>query len=106
MPGILPPNRPNRWREDAVQSTPEVEAFIRWLAMNPHKMEDYMMNPDAFLAATNLGDEAGETIRTLGPSAIRRAVNEMAEEVYSSPEAAMPNTYGRDETVRGFGAKR
>jgi hypothetical protein len=28
-----------------------------------------------------------------------------AEEIYSAPEAASPNTYGRDESAKGFGAK-
>ena len=31
--------------------SPEVEAFIRWLAMNPHKLADYEANPPAFLDA-------------------------------------------------------
>ena len=36
--------------------SPEVEAFIRYLAMNSHKLEDYKRNPSAFLDSANLGE--------------------------------------------------
>ena len=86
--------------------SPEVEAFIRWLAMNPHKLEDYKANPTAFLDAANLGEDARATLEGWGPDSVARGVTLKAEEIYSSPEAASPNTYGRDESAKGFGAKR
>lgn len=89
-----------------MQEGAEVEAFVRWLAMNPHKLEEYMKNPGAFLDAANVGDEARAAIVGAGPGAIRRAVSAKSEEIYSGPEATAPNTYGRDETATGFGAKR
>jgi hypothetical protein len=85
--------------------SPEVEAFIRWLAMNPHKLDDYKRNPSAFLAAANLGEEARAALEAWGPDSVARGVQIKAEEIYSAPEAAMPTTYGRDENAKGFGAR-
>ena len=85
--------------------SPEVEAFIRWLAMSPHKLADYRANPAAFLDAANLGEDARATLEAWGPASVARGVELKAEEIYSAPEAAMPNTYGRDESAKGFGAR-
>jgi hypothetical protein len=85
--------------------TPEVEAFIRWLAMNPHKLEDYQKNPSAFLDAANLGEDARATLEAWGPESVARGVHIKAEEIYSAPEAAAPNSYGRNENVKGFGTR-
>jgi len=86
--------------------SPEVEAFIRWLAMSPHKLADYKANPTAFLDAANLGEDARAALEAWGPESVARGVALKAEEIYSGPEAASPNTYGRDESAKGFGAKR
>ena len=86
--------------------SPEIEAFIRWLAMNPHKLDDYKANPPAFLDAAHLGEEARATLEAWGPESVARGVALKAEEIYSAPESASPSTYGRDESARGFGARR
>jgi hypothetical protein len=101
--GILTNGAPDRRR--TMDLAPEVEAFIRWLAMNPHKLADYKANPTAFLNAANLGEDARATLEGWGPESVARGVMLKAEEIYSAPEAASPNTYGRDESAKGFGAK-
>jgi hypothetical protein len=85
--------------------SPEVEAFIRYLAMNPNKLADYKQNPSAFLDAANLGDDARTALEAWGPESVARGVQIKAEEIYSAPEAGRPTTYGRDENARGFGAR-
>ena len=85
--------------------SPEVEAFIRWLAMNPHKLDDYKRNPSGFLDGANLGEEARAALEAWGPESVARGVQIKAEEIYSAPEAARPTTYGRDENAKGFGAR-
>jgi hypothetical protein len=85
--------------------SPELEAFIRYLAMNPHKLEDYKHNPSSFLDAANLGAEARASLEAWGTDSVAKGVRKKAEEIYGDPESARPTTYGRDETVKGFGAK-
>lgn len=85
--------------------SPELEAFIRYLAMNPQKLADYRANPTSFLDAANLGPEARASLDAWGPESVARGVQKKAEEILADPESANPMTYGRDESVRGFGAK-
>jgi hypothetical protein len=96
-----------RYRTDGGKMglSPEIEAFIRWLAMNPHKLEDYKSNPAAFLDAANLGDDARASLEAWGPESVARGVQAKAEEIHADPESASPMTYGRNENVKGFGAK-
>jgi len=82
----------------------EVESFIRWLAVNPHKLQEYESDPKGFLDAANVGDAARAAIQAAGTAGVRQAVRAKEEEIYSAPET--DNTYGRDETATGFGAKR
>ncbi|GAC1363573.1 MAG: hypothetical protein NVSMB32_05300 [Actinomycetota bacterium] len=86
----------------ALALTPEVEAFVRYLAMNPHKLELYARDPEDFLVATNVGGEASATIREMGVEGVRQVVKTVAEAIYADPEAGVLR---RDETVRGFGAR-
>jgi len=88
-----------------VDPTSEVEAFIRFVALNPHKLEAYLKAPRAFLDAMGVGDEARAVLESYGPDGVRRAARAKADEVYNAPEAAAPNTYGRDESAKGFGSK-
>jgi hypothetical protein len=46
--------------------SPEVEAFIRYLAMNPHKLADYKQDPSGFLDAANLGEDARTALEAFG----------------------------------------
>ena len=81
----------------------EYDAFIRWLATNPHKIAEYEADPAGFLAAANVGEIVQARVRAVGVDGLRRAIREDADRVASSIDD--PN-FGRDATVQGFGARK
>ena len=83
--------------------SPEVEAFIRFLAMNPHKTDDYLRDPQGFMDATQVSPPAQAVLSAMGPDNLLLMIKNMAEKVLHQPDSG---TYGRDETVQGFGARR
>lgn len=82
---------------------PELDAFVRWLAMSPHKLEGFARDPEGFLVASNVGPDAAAAVRALGVEGVRRLVSEKSEAILSDTSEL---TYRRDETVQGFGARR
>jgi hypothetical protein len=83
--------------------TPEVEAFIRFLAMNPHKTDDYLRDPQDFMDATQVSPPAQAVLSAMGPNNLLAMIKGLAEKVLAEPDSG---TYGRDDTVQGFGARR
>lgn len=80
----------------------EVDAFVRWLATSPHKLEEYALDPAGFLEAANVGQEARPVIMAYGVNGLRQLVKETAGQIYADPEGGIVQ---RDESVRGFGAR-
>ncbi|HEU5003581.1 MAG TPA: hypothetical protein VFW71_12500 [Actinomycetota bacterium] len=81
----------------------EYDAFIRWLATNPHKLEEYRADPTGFLEAANAGQVIRARIQAIGFEGLQRAVRDDAEKAMTAVNE--PN-FGRDENVQGFGARK
>ena len=80
----------------------EYDAFIRWLATSPHKIDEYAADPHGFLEAAQVGEVVRARVQAIGLEGLRRAVQADAQKGLDTVNA--PN-FGRDETVRGFGAR-
>lgn len=86
-----------------MEMTPEIEAFIRFLAMNPHKTDYYLQDPQQFMDATQVSPQAQAVLSAMGPDNLLALIKQVAEKVLQEPDSG---TFGRDETVQGFGARR
>ena len=81
--------------------TLEVEAFVRWLAMSPHKLDAYAADPEGFLEAANVGAEARTLIKAYGVEGLRSVVRDTAGQIFADPDAGILR---RDDSVRGYGS--
>lgn len=83
--------------------TLEVDAFVRWLAMSPHKLDAFAADPDSFLEEANVGPEARRLIRAYGVEGLRSLVRDTASRIFADPEAGIVR---RDDSVPGFGSRQ
>lgn len=83
--------------------SPEVDAFVRWIVMNPHKLVPCLQDPDGFLAAANVGPDASAFIKGLGREGLVALVKTTGEAIMADPNA--DGTVQRDRNVSGFGAR-
>lgn len=81
----------------------EFEAFIRWLATNPHKHAEYEADPQGFLAGSDASEVVKARVQAIGADGLRAAVQADKDKVASSIED--PN-FGRTQNVQGYGARR
>ncbi|HEU5004339.1 MAG TPA: alpha/beta fold hydrolase [Actinomycetota bacterium] len=83
----------------------ELEAFIRWLALDPEQTRKYLRDPESVLDGARLTDRVRATLRAAGPQAVLEAARAKAETIYEAPESWKPSTFNRDISAGGYGRK-
>lgn len=85
----------------------ELEAFIRWLALDREQVRNYRRDPAGFLAAARLSERVRTALTAVGVEAVLTRVQEMSDSLHAPPppDAWGPSTFNRDPSVTGFGRR-
>ncbi|MGH2719691.1 MAG: hypothetical protein ACRDJU_14095, partial [Actinomycetota bacterium] len=83
----------------------ELEAFLRWLALNPEQLRAFLRNPEVTLQEAGTSEPVRAVLRAAGPQAVLDQVRAKAGSIHDAPESWVPSTFNRDTSVGGYGRK-
>lgn len=83
---------------------PELEPFIRWMAITPQIFKEYKAYPEAVMRTARLSPEASDWLLDAGLRAVIELVRQKFDEICGDDPASWQRTeFTRDRAIGGYG---
>jgi hypothetical protein len=83
----------------------EMEAFIRWLALDREQVRNYRRDPVGFLTGGRVSEPVRAALTKAGVEAVLARVRDMAEALHGPPDSWAPSSFNRDPSATGYGRR-
>lgn len=83
----------------------EMDEFLRYLALTPSERDRFRSDPEAYMRAVRLSEEATGCILDNGLDTVLTAIQNKRDDIMDHPDSWKRTEFGRDRSVPGYGGK-